>query len=417
MKIVHIVNTFPAFSQTFILNQIGGLTDSGYKIDIIAHRKDVVEELQPDVKRLRLLERTRYIGSLKSIMPRNMFKRYIYALAILFSNIVHNKRPLVRSLNLRKYGKNALSLNYFFKAYQFIRLQMDEYDVVHAHFGPNGNLAALLKDLGVIRGLVITTFYGYDVSKYVERSGRGVYKKLFEMGDLILVLSNEMNRELIELGCPEEKIRIHHLGIDVDKFTYTGKNRSLDGTLQVVTVGRLVEKKGVEFAIEAISTLIKENLDVRFTIVGDGPLRSDMEKTIASLGAGNHIRILGWKDQNEIVDLLSGSDIFLAPSVTAMDGDREGTPTVLMEAQALGLPVVSTYHSGIPEVVEDGVTGYLVKERDSVLLEEAIKKMISDPGRLTKMGRAGRKKVLDEFNIRTLNQTLLDYYKLGLDGR
>lgn len=416
MKVAHIVNTFPAFSQTFILNQITGLIDLDITPDIYASRADDTGFIQPDVEKYDLLDRTIYYQPVRAVMPENILKRIFKALTILLAEPRDNRIILLRSLNILKYKKSALSLHTFYKAYIFLSIGIGKYDIVHAHFGPNGILAALLKDLGVIKGKVITTYYGYDVSTFIRKYGSGVYRKLFDIGDLFLVLSDEMKRELIQLGCPEEKIKIHHLGIDLNSFPYVSRNGSRQKTVKIVTVARFVEKKGLRYAIEAVARLVKKYPETEFDIIGDGPLREEFINQITMLQAEQNIHLLGWKKQDEIAIFFRDSDIFLAPSVTAESGDREGTPTVLMEALAQGLPVVSTEHSGIPEIVDDGSIGFLVPERDVDSLEKKIQILIDDPELRKEMGRRGRRKIDKEFNIKNLTGDLANIYHSLKDG-
>jgi glycosyltransferase involved in cell wall biosynthesis len=174
---------------------------------------------------------------------------------------------------------------------------------------------------------------------------------------------------------------------------------------------RLAEKKGVEYGIRAVSEALKKSQHVEYKIAGDGPLKGKLQSLIAELKVGDKIELVGWKSQGEIADLLEKSDILLAPSVTTENGDEEGIPGVIMEAFAHGLPVVSTCHASIPEVVKDGESGVLVPERDVDGLAEKLKFLIAQPGLRAAMGRKGRDFVDEHYNIEKLNDRLVEIYQ------
>jgi colanic acid/amylovoran biosynthesis glycosyltransferase len=155
---------------------------------------------------------------------------------------------------------------------------------------------------------------------------------------------------------------------------------------------------------------------IEYQIAGDGPLRNDLENLIDDLNVNDHVRLLGWKRQEEIVELMKGASILLAPSVTGKDGDQEGIPVTLMESLAQGLPVLSTQHSGIPELVQDGKSGFLVPERDVDALAERLEYLVKHPELWPAMGRAGRDYVERHYDISKLNDQLAQLYQQLLDG-
>lgn len=155
------------------------------------------------------------------------------------------------------------------------------------------------------------------------------------------------------------------MGIDTKKFLFSPRKLRFDGKIHLLTVARLVEKKGIQYSIQAVAKVVKKYPQIEYKIAGDGPLKSDMESLIDGLKVNGNVKLLGGKQQGEIIELMKDADIFLAPSVTSNDGDQEGIPVAIMEALAQGLPVISTYHSGIPELVQDGISGFLVPERDT----------------------------------------------------
>ena len=416
MKVACIVNTFPSLSETFILNQITGLLDRGHQVDVYARDCDDHAVVHADVERYGLREHTSYYGHVEETMPANVFVRFIQAMGLIVANRHKKPLPLFKSLNVLRFGRQAASLRVFYRAVAFLDMGIAEYDVVHCHFGPNGNLGTLLKEAGAIEGKVLTTFYGYDISSYVKEHGAHVYAPLFERGGMILALSEHMKRQLIQLGCCEQKVCVHHLGIDTGRFHFSPRQPRDDGEVRLLTIARLVEKKGVEYGIRAVGQVLQKYPQLEYKIAGDGPLRGDLESLINTLGVRDRVQLLGWKRRAEIVELLDNADILLAPSVTAEDGDQEGTPTVLMEALAQGLPVLSTRHSGIPELVQDGESGFLVPERDVDALAGRLEYLIEHPERWPEMGRVGRDHVKRCYDINKLNDQLVRLYQHLLDG-
>jgi len=312
-----------------------------------------------------------------------------------------------KSLNAVRYGRRAASLRLFFEATACVN--HPPFDVVHCHFGPNGIRAAALREIGAIRTRVLlTSFYGYDVSEFIRR--RNPYSRLFRQCEWFLPLSEAMRERLISIGCPKERILIHRLG--VTPSTFPGRARCGGGPVQIVSIARLVEKKGLEYGIRAVAHVVKaRGAALRYSIVGEGPLRLRLEELISSLGLQGVVRLAGWHDRTAVRQDIAESDILLAPSVTSHTGDEEGTPTAILEAMGSGLPVVATFHGGIPELVADGVSGILVRERDTDATSSALIRLIDDAGLRRSMGLAGREFVSRLHDIERLNDRLLEIYR------
>ena len=410
MKIAFIVNEFPSLSQTFVLNQITGLIDRGHDVDIFAEEERKERKIHEDVRKYNLLKYTSYPIAIPQDKVRRIFDflRYIYTL------IKKNPKPILNSLNILKYGRKASSLSLFYQIVPF--LQKGPYDIIHCHFGPCGILGVLLKELDATGGKFITSFHGYDMSKYIKSNGNRVYDSLFEKGDLFLPISECWKDKLIELGCSEEKIAVHRMGIDTSKFKFTPRNPPKKEKVQLLTIGRLVEKKGVQYSVQAVAKVMKKFPNIEYKIIGEGPLRGSLEALIKDLKVVDRVQLLGWKEQEELVKILSEADILLAHSVTSHDGDQEGIPVVLMEALAQGLPVVSTYHSGIPELVQDKKSGLLVRERDVNSLVEKLEYLFLNQEIWSEMGNMGRKHVDEYYEINKLNDQLVALYEKSLDG-
>jgi colanic acid/amylovoran biosynthesis glycosyltransferase len=413
MKIAFIVNQFPALSETFILNQVTGLLDRGHEVDIYAYSPRHDPVVHTDVEKYNLLKHTYYMPISRS-MPRNKIYRLIKGIGRIAIDLQKKPMAVLSSLNFLRFGKDAASLQLLYQTTAF--LDKGPYDIVHCHFGPIGNLGIVLKAVGAIQGQIVTTFRGYDISSYVEKNGKHIYETLFEKGDLFLCVSQQIRNLLILYGCDERKIIVHRSGVALTKFNpITHKSKSA-GKRRLLTIARLVEKKGVEYGIQAVAKVLKNHPDIEYKVAGGGYLKNDLQGLIEELKISENVKILGWQSQEQIIELLHESHILLAPSVTSQDGDREGIPGAIVEALAWGLPVLSTRHSGIPEVIRDGESGFLVPERDADALAERLEYLVEHPEIWPEMGRKGRKFVEEHYDIDKLNDRLVEIYQGLLNG-
>jgi colanic acid/amylovoran biosynthesis glycosyltransferase len=407
MKIAFVVTYFPRLSETFILNQITGLIDRGHDVDIYAHSPSNEPKVHPDIERYDLLKHTYHYGSFYENIPIGKAERLLKGINLFMSNFHKNPQALLKSLNIYKFKKEAVSLGILYKVIPFIN--MNTYDIIHSHFGPNGLFVVSLKDMGLVKGRVITAFHGYDMSSYVTSHGNNVYNPLFSKGDFFLPISDHWKRKLIQIGCPSQKIFVHRMGIDTDKFHFR-RNNLKKNRVKILTIARLVEKKGIRHGIEVVAAVIKKFPGIEYLVVGDGPLKNSLENLIKQLQIDGIVKLLGWREQNEIIQLMQEADIFLAPSITGSDDDQEGIPVVIMEAMAQGLPIISTYHSGIHELVQDGVSGFLVSERDVAALSEKLIYLLEHQEIWNDMGAAGRRHIEEHYNINKLNDRLVEIY-------
>lgn len=405
MKIAFIVWAFPALSETFILNQITGLIDLGHEVDIYSRSTPQENKVHQDVEKYKLDDRTYYLDNI----PQNNIKRILKALYFFATNFYKSPITILNSLNIFRYGREALSLYLLYHAVAFLRKQ---YDIIHCQFGPNGNFGSILKSIG-IKGKLIVVFHAHELTELLVREGRDIYNGLFLKADLIMPISNHWKKKLIELRCPVEKIIVHHMGLNNNLFKFAISRNGDLSSIHILSVGRLVEKKGMEVGVRAVALILKKypKLAIKYSIVGDGILKEYLETLIRRLGISDKVRLLGSKTQNEVKKLMSESHIFVLPSITARNGDQEGIPVVLMEAMATGLPVISTYHTGIPELVQDGQSGFLVPERDVDALVEKLEYLVLHPEVWPKMGKAGRKYVEEHYDIKKLNKRLVKIYE------
>lgn len=269
---------------------------------------------------------------------------------------------------------------------------------------------------------MITTFYGNDLSYLPTQAPewKKRYKKLFQEGQLFLTEGNFMKKSLIELGCPEEKIEVQHLGVDLDTILFAPKKLQPDETIKVLTAASFTEKKGIPYAVEAFGRVKQSNPDlkIQLTVIGDSRGKTEEEKIkkrildlIQKYAMENHIRLLGYQPYDVWLQELSRSHIFIHPSLQAENGDTEGgAPVSIIEASAAGLPILSTTHCDIPEIVLDRESGYLVPEKDTGALEEKLMFLISHPDIWEKLGRTGRNHIQKEYNIISQSKRLKDIY-------
>lgn len=400
LRVAVFVYEFPALSETFVLNQITGLIDLGHDVTILAERPRPESRVHPDIDRYGLGDRVRYPG-----FPASRFKRVLRAVYLFLRHGRRHGRMLRRCLDRGRYGRDAVSLTLFYWA---LRLAEEPaFDVVLCHFGPNGQFATKLRDVGALSGQIATVFHGVDISAYL-RVWPDYYDFLFSHGDLFLPISGLWKRKLSDLGCDPGRIMLHRMGVDAERYAFRPRQFPSDRPVRILSVGRMIEKKGIGYGLQATAELARKDVAFRYDIVGDGPLRGDLERLVEELGLTPFVHFHGWQDQRAVSKLIAGSDILLAPSVTSSNGDKEGIPVTIMEAMASGALVVSTYHSGIPELVEHERSGLLVPERDVNALSAALFRLVRFPDDWPGLSYAARRKVLAGFEVTALNRRLSD---------
>lgn len=345
MKILMVVAAFPKIHDICMLNQMTGLIDRGHDVRIYARNPGDFSHVQQDVIRYDLISKT-----------------------------IFEKLPD----------------------------SLDEYDIILFQLG---HKLFDVKKTHNFKGKVVVCLRGYDITGFL-RENPHVYDQYFDSCDLFLPVCNAFKNLLEQIGCPSHKIIVHHSSIDCSKFKFQEKKLSRDGTINIISAGRFVEKKGFIHSIYAIAQLIKKYPQIQYTIIGDGILKKRYQRLIKKLHAENNIKIDGWHTHEEYIDILEKSHFFILPSVTAKNNDQEGIPNVLKEAMAMGLLVIATNHSGNIELIEHGVSGYLVPERDSNAIAYKIKYLLNNPSKWTSIQVAAAHKVRKEFDKEKENDKL-----------
>jgi len=401
MYIAFIVDDFPSISQTFVLNQITGLLERGHRVDVYAHQVNTDARQHPDVRRYRLLERTQRLSC-----PLNRWTRLVRGAGLGARRMRSNARAVLGSLNVLRYGRGALSLTLLFHTAPFFR----PYDIVHCQFGHNGQLGAVLKKLGLQKKLVVT-FHGYDIRAAVD-SGGALYGEIWDEADCLIAISKYNHDHLLRFGGDPEKIVYHPVGIDCGRFGYDPPARNGGKSIRLLTVARLVKEKGLEFGIQAVRMLAAERPEeaIHYDIIGEGPLHQRLQQLIGELGLESRVRLLGAKSQDEVIEELRRADILLSPSLA------EALPVSLMEAHAVGLPVVATRVGSVDQIVQEGCSGFLVPPGDAAALCRPLVDLIRHPQQRGEMGRRGRRHVEEHYDIERLNDRLVGIYQALLEA-
>jgi glycosyltransferase involved in cell wall biosynthesis len=283
--------------------------------------------------------------------------------------------------------------------------------IIHAHFGPSGiEIEPLARRLNIP---LLTSFHGYDASSLLNNPRYiSDLKVLFKYAEIIAV-SNYMAGKLISVGANPDRLNVVYYGIDVEKFPFISrisiaKKIEQNNTIKFLQISNFAEKKGHKYTILAFAELLKNYNYCKLTLTGSGEKLDDSKKLCSELGISKNVYFPGILTPDKVNDAFKEADIFLHHSITAQSGDQEGIPNVIMEAMSTGLPVISTYHAGIPELISDGVNGFLVKEKDINGYVKTMEKALDSSDELI---RNARQTIVQNFNIDNQTKKLCELYR------
>jgi colanic acid/amylovoran biosynthesis glycosyltransferase len=391
---------FPVASQTFIVSNAIEALRQGFDVRILCnHKRPFTYSSQTN-----LLNKYKLDSKVEAFkLPKNVFKRFSFAtFCFLHPSIAFYF--LKYSYQFKSFELNILFKLFYYKPYRRAK-------VFHIHFADSADIVPKLKMLKFIKSKIVVTFHGYDAS-YMHRihlnTLRECYKELFEVANKVTANTKYLEKKILELGCPKDKLEIVPTGINLDFFKpsiYPKKVNKIN-EICLISVGRLIPLKGFEYGIRTLKTLLDYGYNVNYNIVGEGVLYHELKGLIDEFKLNQNINMLGELSQEEVKDLLDKSHIFLMTSISDK-GKEEAQGVVSYEAQAMGLPVVGFESGGVPFTVSDK-TGILVPERDSKALADAIIKLVNNENLYESMSLASRNWVISYFNI---SNTVMSYYK------
>lgn len=386
-RVAYIMSRFPGLSETFILREMCELAERGWQLELYPL------VLQPDAvvhaEAVEWIAKAHHpTGSV--ILGANLglfFSHPLMYLAVLARIIAGNIRS-------PKFLSRALFL--FPKAVWMAR-ELPIYNVahVHAHYATHPALAAWI--IHQITGISYSvTVHAHDI--FVDRS---MLESKLREASFIVAISNFNRQYLVEhLGSwVGEKISIVHCGIDPERYMPHLLRSEAKQRFEILSIGSLRPYKGQKYLIEACDVLRSHGIPFHCRIVGEGELRTPLLEQIAELNLHDFVELVGVKTQHEVALLLSESDCYVQPSVVTSSGKMEGIPVALMEALACALPVVTTSISGIPELVRQGETGWLVPPANAEALAEAVERIYNNLEEAALLGASGRDLVLQEFDL------------------
>ncbi len=292
-------------------------------------------------------------------------------------------------------------------------LEQWQVDAAHVYYGHKA-----VKYLPMLRawgGPFVVSFHGVDVVKYSEEEGEGEerasLREVFEEAGLVLARSKSLLERLRQLGCPPDKLRLNRTPIPMDDLPWQVRQAPADGAWRLVQACRLIPKKGLFTALEALAMVVPEFPGLRYSICGTGPLENELRTRIVELKLEPHVHLRGWLDQAELRREYADAHAFLHPSELTGEQDQEGVPNSMLEAMATGLPVLATWHGGIPEAVEHEADGLLAPEKSPRQLAELLRRLLREPGLLPRLSQNAALSVRANYGLRSAVEALEDCYE------
>jgi len=386
-RLAYFINCFPNLIETMIYREVGALRALGNEVCIFSIRRPAPAEIPAEAQS--------FCANTFYILPLGLFQLLKTHMRALLRSPVRYWQILftVLSGTHMHFRDRLRTLCHFTEAVAVLpAVEALQVDHLHAHWAVGAATTAMV--VSRFLGIPFTfTAHAYDI----WREKLLLPEKL--RAAQAIVTCTDYNRQHLAqtYGVSMEKLHVVYHGVDIGRFPPGEPPHNPEPVL--LSVGRLVEQKGFDRLLRACAALTQQGYRFRCDIIGDGPLRRDLEQLTDELGLCERVRFHGRMFQEQLIEYYATADLFVLPCIEASDGDRDGIPNVLIEAMAMQLPIISTRFSGVPELVIDGVTGVLVESNDVPALVEAMRGLLDDPARRSSLGQAGRQRVLEDFTI------------------
>ncbi|MFC7292771.1 glycosyltransferase [Hirschia litorea] len=407
MRIAFFVHWFPVVSEAFISNAAAGLIDEGHHVDIFAlDGAGPVEHGRHSLVSDYGLEKRAKILDCKH-RPK---KRWLDAPKAFFKVFRAHGFKAFNVFRKSHFGPDAPSLIALHEAALFA--DMGEYDVLHCQFATLAEIVMRHRDAGLISGKVFIHFRGYDISNVIQERGEDVYADILSKADGFGADCEFFKKRAVKLGADEQRFSIFPCGVAVEKFKFISRSWNEGEPLNMLFVGRMVEKKGLRYAIEGIAQVVhEEGVDIRLVILGGGPLEGELRALATRLGIVDRIDFAGPAPHERIAQEFDRAHLFIAPSTTASNGDQDGPLNTVKEAMISGCPYITTDHGGIPELVKGVGAGELVEEANGAAIAAAIRRLIKQRNNWAGMGQKGREHILKHHSIKAATAGTVVAYK------
>jgi colanic acid/amylovoran biosynthesis glycosyltransferase len=402
-KVAYIMSRFPKLTETFILYEMLAMQQQGIQVEVYPLIREREEVMHPEAMQFVSVAHYQPFMSLP-ILRANLY--FLWKKPFAYLKTLWD----VLRANWGSYNFFTGVIGIFPKTVLFAyQMRADQVQHVHAHFASHPAAAGFI--IHRLVGIPYSfTAHGSDL----HRDRHMLREKVAEAAFVAAI--SEYNKELIVSECRgnyREKVKVVHCGVDTEVFrarSHETPYEKGENPFMIVCVGTLHEVKGQPYLIEACRLLQERGHNFECHFVGDGPDRTSLNELVEQAGLSGKVRFHGRLTRDEIARLLLDADVLTAPSVPTSDGRREGIPVVLMEAMGSGVPVIASNLSGIPELVNDQLTGLLVPPRDARFLADALERHIQDPGLRRHLGNAGRAKVVEEFDLNKNAAKLAQYF-------
>ncbi len=410
MKVATFMESFPSFSETYILWHMSQLKLSGVDVELYPVLRKYPERMHEEVTTHRFLE---HVHAPPEWSPSGKEGK-LELLRALALALLQEPVALAKLLPHTR-GVRGMGWPQIIRHLAYLDMPSD-FDVAHAYFGPPGRRAQMLRDVGQLDAPLVTSFLGFDLNVLPKKFGADYYGRLFERADCLCVSSKFMRQQILALGAPEERLRVLPIGLPIDRFTFQTRTMAEDGILRMMTAARLVEVKGIEWGLRGMAIAQQRGVKAHWDIFGDGPLRSSLQELTVELGLEDVVTFHGFVPMSEVKQGMSTAHICLFPGVTTHDGAQEALGGAVLEAQAVGMPVIATQVGGIPEAFVPGVSGILLPEKDPAAIADAIAQMAGQHEQWPVMGEAGRAHVYERYDCEVLNARWVYLYNAMITG-